>query len=404
MIGVIADDLTGAAEIGAVGLRHGLRAEIVLAGATIPISAKLSGPAPVDLLCLDTDSRLCPPEDAARRARAAAAWLKATGVRWIYKKVDSVLRGQVTAEIEAVMAETSSPQTFLAPANPGLGRVIRDGRYFIHGKAVNETEFAYDAAFPRTSAFVLEMISKSQAHPVRSCSSDDAFPPAGIVIGEAESSEHLDRWAVAGGSQALRAGGAEFFAALLRAEDRRPVPVAPPRASARRMRELFVCGSNSSAALEFHAASEAAGIPVIGLPEAVAMAGTLTGPEHDELVRRALSAYEAKSRVVLRVGLRRVADPVLALRLSSCVVRVAQSVLGKVAVDRVFADGGATAVELARTLGWGRLRVLRELSPGVAALGLNGRGPAELTIKPGSYAWPADVAKAKETTHEPERQ
>ncbi len=32
MIGVIADDLTGAAELGAVGLRHGLQAEIIEAG------------------------------------------------------------------------------------------------------------------------------------------------------------------------------------------------------------------------------------------------------------------------------------------------------------------------------------------------------------------------------------
>jgi hypothetical protein len=32
MIGVIADDLTGAAEIGTIGLRHGLRAEIIRSG------------------------------------------------------------------------------------------------------------------------------------------------------------------------------------------------------------------------------------------------------------------------------------------------------------------------------------------------------------------------------------
>ena len=36
MIGVIADDLTGAAELGAVGLRHGLSAEVVLSGEPTP--------------------------------------------------------------------------------------------------------------------------------------------------------------------------------------------------------------------------------------------------------------------------------------------------------------------------------------------------------------------------------
>src|ERR1035437_1401499 len=91
MIGVIADDLTGAAELGAIGLRHGLRAEIVRSG-------KPSGAA--DLVCVDTDSRACAPAEAAKRAAAAAKLLRAAGAKWIYKKVDSVLRGQVTAEVE----------------------------------------------------------------------------------------------------------------------------------------------------------------------------------------------------------------------------------------------------------------------------------------------------------------
>ena len=39
MIGVIADDLTGAAETGAVGLRHGLRAEVIPFGVEASIQA-----------------------------------------------------------------------------------------------------------------------------------------------------------------------------------------------------------------------------------------------------------------------------------------------------------------------------------------------------------------------------
>src|ERR1051326_2400312 len=58
MIGVISDDLTGAAELGAVGLRYGMAAEIVAAG-------EPSGNA--DLVCVDTSSRSSPPEEAADR-------------------------------------------------------------------------------------------------------------------------------------------------------------------------------------------------------------------------------------------------------------------------------------------------------------------------------------------------
>ena len=58
MIGVIADDLTGAAELGAVGWRLGLRAEI-LTNNHLDTTA--------DLACMDTDSRSCTQDEAAKR-------------------------------------------------------------------------------------------------------------------------------------------------------------------------------------------------------------------------------------------------------------------------------------------------------------------------------------------------
>ena len=151
MIGVIADDLTGAAELGAIGWRHGLRAEIVRSG-------KPGGTA--DLVCVDTDSRACEPDVAAKRAAGAAKLLRAAGAKWIYKKVDSVLRGQVTAEVEAVMKQLKLTRALLLPANPSLGRTIRGGEYFLHGKPLHKTEFAHDPHFPRRSSQVLRLVKE----------------------------------------------------------------------------------------------------------------------------------------------------------------------------------------------------------------------------------------------------
>lgn len=402
MIGVIADDLTGAAEIGAVGLRHGLRAELVLAGPNVPVTGQTNG-ASGDLICVDTDSRLSSPEEAARRAGAAAKWLQAAGARWIYKKVDSVLRGQITAEIEGVMAGTGCELAILVPANPDLGRTIADGLYYIRGIPVNETDFAYDAAYPRTSAFVLEMITPAQQQSVRVSNPSDALPLNGVVIGEAQSRADLDAWAQAGGGRILRAGGAEFFTALLRADGCQAKPMSPLRATRRKpVRQLFVCGSNAASTRDFHAAQQAAGVMLLSLPARAAESGELSAAECEELVQRAVLAYESHTRVVLRVGLERVSEPARAARLATCVVQVAQGILGRVAVDQVFAEGGATAVELARTLGWGRMTVMREWSPGVASMRLKGRQPSEFTIKPGSYAWPPEVAACTGIAHETE--
>jgi uncharacterized protein YgbK (DUF1537 family) len=70
MIGVIADDLSGAAELGGLGWRYGLTAEVLIEGST-------SGE--TDVACLDTDSRSCPPDEAARRAASATSSLGAVG-------------------------------------------------------------------------------------------------------------------------------------------------------------------------------------------------------------------------------------------------------------------------------------------------------------------------------------
>jgi uncharacterized protein YgbK (DUF1537 family) len=85
---VIADDLTGAAEMGGVAVRHGLEAEVQI-GSILESRA--------EVVAVDTDSRSCPEEEAAGRIRALG--LPQSG--WVFKKVDSVLRGHVMAELAA---------------------------------------------------------------------------------------------------------------------------------------------------------------------------------------------------------------------------------------------------------------------------------------------------------------
>src|SRR5881227_3497421 len=122
MIAVIADDLTGAAELGALALRHGLAAKIVQKE---PIDRQAG------CVCFNTDSRSCDPPEASRRAAAAAQLVQAASAEWLYKKTDSVLRGNILAELEGIMNQLGFNRALLLPANPSLGRIIRDGRYYV---------------------------------------------------------------------------------------------------------------------------------------------------------------------------------------------------------------------------------------------------------------------------------
>jgi D-threonate/D-erythronate kinase len=385
MIGVIADDLTGAAELGAVGLRHGLRAEIVVKG-------KPSGEA--DLVCVDTDSRSCGSEEAGRRAASAAKLLCEAKACWIYKKVDSVLRGQVTAEVESVMKQLRLKRTLLLPANPSLGRKIRDGRYFVRGRPIHKTEFAHDPEHPRTSCKVLELLPPSLATPIRVSGLGEALPEAGIVVGEAGTAEDVRRWAMLRDTRTLSAGGAEYFGALLTTKKSKAGP-RPDEISSNgtAARELFVCGTASQSSRKFIKAAREAGAPVFSLPLELAWSAEFTPGAAEVISQRVVAVYATAARVILNVGLPPVRTSSVARRLSDHLVQIAELVLRRVEVGHVYAEGGATATELVRRMGWARLSVLAEPAPGVAVLAIEGNSSQLLTVKPGTYAWPEEWTK-----------
>jgi uncharacterized protein YgbK (DUF1537 family) len=426
MIGVIADDLTGASELGGIGVRHGLRAEVILQGECI---------GDADLLCLDTDSRSCKANVAARRAAAAARKLRKAGAVWIYKKVDSVLRGNVLAEVSAIRDALGLRSALLVPANPRFGRVIRDGRYFIKGKPIHQTDFARDPEYPRRSSNVLKMLGITKPGAVSLTRLAEYQPSSGIVLGEVSTSADVQKWASRRSHEMLLAGGAEFFEAVLKsmpadnpegiasfspglpsdgqsgsdrgypgtetskvynpervASDAHPAP--PPSAVDRQSasasaRELFICGSTSDYTEQFVGETRRSGTPVFSLIEPGKKPSAPTAAMLKSVRAKALLAFESHPRVILAVGRPLLNNPSVARKLSEDLVKIAVDVIEKAEPDHVFAEGGATAVELVRRLGWRRLKVLRELAPGVTTLSLPKRNAPLLTIKPGSYpGWP----------------
>jgi uncharacterized protein YgbK (DUF1537 family) len=402
MIGVIADDLTGAAELGGLATRLGMQAAVLLGGS-------LEGEA--EVVCIDTDSRSCSSGEAGGRAAAAVRRLKEAGATWIYKKVDSVLRGQVIPEMEAIMEQLGYKLALLAPANPSLGRTIRDGNYFVGNRPVHGTEFARDPAYPRTTSDVLGLLGASKFSIC--CRRPEAgLPSEGIVVAEAETSVDLARWAERCGTGVLAAGGVEFFGELLKKVKSaecgvRSEEVQSPGAEVRK--ELFVCGSTSESAREFireankiqsaefrvqNADHGVRGAAVFSLPGEIADGALFEGSKVDSMAEEVVNAFQEHQRVILQIGLPIVSEAGLAARLALDLVKLAEAVLWRVKPARVFAEGGATAVALARRMGWESFSVVRELAPGVVGLRPRGQERApELIMKPGSYRWPEGVRK-----------
>lgn len=386
MIGVIADDLTGAAEIGAVGLRHGLRAEIVRSGQ--PAKG-------AELVCVDSDSRSCDGNEAARRAAAAAKLLRQAGANWIYKKVDSVLRGNVISEVEAVMQQLNFNRALLLPANPSLGRVIRDGEYFVKGKPINRTEFAKDPEYPRSSAQVLRLLSAPRHFLLRLANGELVVPENTMLVGQTDTSERMRQWAEVRNNGWLPVGGSEYFNELLGVEVGPVVRPVRTEVDFSDGKQLFICGTASKSVQAMVKSAKQSRVPVFSLPRELIWGGDLQ-PETCRLIaQRVVDAFEGSRRVILSVGLPHVREFKVAKSLSNNLVDVAEKVLKQTKIISIFAEGGATSAELVRRMQWPRLEVRREWAPGVATLAVTGGNSQWLTIKPGSYAWP------EEWTHSP---
>jgi uncharacterized protein YgbK (DUF1537 family) len=379
MIGVIADDLTGAAELGAVGRRLGLKAEIVR---DEPPSST------AELVCVDTDSRSCTPTEAAKRAASAAKLLRSAGAQWIYKKVDSVLRGNVTAEVEAVMQQLGFNRALMLPANPSLGRIIRDGQYFVHGKPIHRTEFARDPEYPRRTAQVLRLLQAPQHFLLRLANGELVVPENTMLVGQTDSSDKVRAWAQVRDDSILPVGGSEFFGALLSEELHCATPPVLEEFQFGEDRQLFICGTASKAGHQLVRSARKARVPVFTLPQELMWGNEFSPGAHEAISQRVVEAFKTGRRVVLGVGLPPVRDIQAARRLSENLVDIAALVLRRAKIKYVFAEGGATSAELVRRMKWAHLEVRHEWAPGVATLAVADENPLWLTIKPGSYSWP----------------
>ncbi|MDR3699025.1 MAG: four-carbon acid sugar kinase family protein [Candidatus Sulfopaludibacter sp.] len=113
---VIADDLTGACDAGVQFARCGLATSVMLARDAAPAGARV--------VAVNTESRHMD-EDAAEAAVAAVAdWITA---RAVFKKIDSVLRGNPGAEIAAAMRAFGCEAAVATPAFPAMGRAVNAG-------------------------------------------------------------------------------------------------------------------------------------------------------------------------------------------------------------------------------------------------------------------------------------
>ena len=126
---IIADDLTGACDTGIKFHNVGLKIRVL----TSPLAVGSFLPPDVPVISVNTCSRCMPAEQAKKVVGSLLAALHDRGDFYLYKKVDSVLRGNVMAEIEGVFDTLRPDFVIVASAFPENGRYVRGGVLHICG-------------------------------------------------------------------------------------------------------------------------------------------------------------------------------------------------------------------------------------------------------------------------------
>jgi len=368
---VLADDLTGALEVGAKFAATGL-----------PVLATTSLGFPIHniqqeaVLVMDTETRHRMPEQAGRRVFELSRAGFDAGFQHVYLKTDSTLRGNIASEISALMEALPGLSLLYVPAYPQMGRTVRAGTLYVGGIPVNQTSFAADLLNPVRECNIPRLLSGTCSQPVVSVTADQlaASVTAGIYVCDGETDSDLQAAArkfIESPFFRLAAGPAGFASHLAALMD---LPrAAPPRMPVVRQ-ALIVNGSLNEISVQQTRYAGEHGF----------MSFTDDGT---------VSAVKERGWVILQVPASTGAPADFSRRLSQSV----RALLTRQKFDAVVVFGGDTAYAIVEALGHPDLRPIGEVVEGVPvcaidrhAAGLDGDGFLYLITKAGGFG-PVDV-------------
>ncbi|MGQ1795767.1 four-carbon acid sugar kinase family protein [Kocuria oceani] len=386
----LADDLSGANEVAAVLAalpRHTDGDPVCPApsvSATVRVSPRPAASDDAAVTVVNTDNRRGTPSEATDRLRAVLSADPTGPGRALFLKFDSLLRGHIGAQLQAVPG--AAPVLF-CPAVPELGRTVRDGVLHVDGRPLSETGLwaAERQAPARTVAAQLAPAPTRllDLGTIRGPGLGEALARAAadgaVAVCDAESAEDLERIAAAGLAQGFVLAGAAGLAAALGRQLglREPGPLGPLEPpQPRRADVLIVLGTASAAARRQAEQLAAAGVPVHRLR-----------PEQ-------IHGFPLQHRGTVAVTVDAAVDPTISDALTAALTAL---------VERHHADrhlvlsGGETAQAVLAALGVTELAPLLQAHPG-AVVGVAADGRL-VTTRPGSYGAPDSLLRILTAMH-----
>jgi len=163
ILGVIADDFTGATDVASMLVRAGMR--------TVQVLGLPEGELPeADAVVVALKTRTVAPADAVAQSLAALRALRAGGARQIYFKYcstfDSTAEGNIGPVIDALMAALGADFTIACPAFPENGRTVFRGHLFVGDQLLSDSGMRHHPLTPMTDANLVRVLQAQTAQKV----------------------------------------------------------------------------------------------------------------------------------------------------------------------------------------------------------------------------------------------
>lgn len=381
MIAVIADDLTGAAELAGIGLDYQLKTVV---NTTVEINCN------ADLLIIATDTRSLKATEAKTKVHELTRQVMALKPRLLYKKIDSVLRGHVLDEVSSHLEASGLKRALIIPGNPEHGKRVVNGTYYYKNIPVHLSNYSVDPDFPATSSNVRTMLRAGENLPL--FKPNEKIPDAGIIVGEAAGVRDLEYWVEQADNNTIIAGASGLFNTLLKYLIPEKDTAATPTFAQESTSRLFVFGST------FHQGNYPIedtlinNVPVIYLPAKLIGNDNLQQDLYESFTNSVVQSLKKHHNTIIAIhpditkGI--YIDPVQLTRKMGAIVN---HINQQVPLHELLIEGGATAWAILTQLNISKLYPIRQLSPGVIRMGIAGNNQLCVTLKPGSYEWPAPV-------------
>jgi uncharacterized protein YgbK (DUF1537 family) len=387
VLGVIADDVTGATDIASMLTRCGMDVVQVLG---LPAAADEEVEA--DALVVALKTRTVPAAEAVRESLAAARWLLGRQARQLFFKYcstfDSTDAGNIGPVAEALLDLAGDEITLACPAYPANGRTVYKGHLFVGDRLLSESGMRHHPLTPMTDPDLVRVLGRQCRRPqsvglvplevveagadaIRARLASLRTRGIRLAVTDATADRHLEALGAAAEGLRLLTGGSGIAMGLpplyrragLLPERSDVAPLPPARGP------LAVLAGSCSEATRAQVAAMAACHPAIGL-DPLALA------EKRQTVADVVTAASA----ALASGPVLVHSTAPADRVAAAQARLGrerasallEEAMGEIArglvaagVRRLVVAGGETSGRVAQALGVRRLRIGPEIAPGV---------------------------------------